>query len=59
MSNGIPFELKIIDTNPTAIGGLTREQLDNELMKSIDSLKCGKVYSTDEIDEEFSNEYDA
>jgi hypothetical protein len=28
-------------------------------MKSIDSLKCGKVYSTDEIDEEFSNEYDA
>jgi addiction module RelB/DinJ family antitoxin len=59
MSNGIPFELKLPDSKPTAIGDLTREQLDNELMKGIDSLKYGKVYSTDEIDEEFAKEFDA
>jgi hypothetical protein len=34
MSNGIPFELRIPDSKPTAIGSLTREQLDNELMKA-------------------------
>jgi hypothetical protein len=28
-------------------------------MKGIDSLKYGKVYSTDEIDEEFAKEFDA
>jgi addiction module RelB/DinJ family antitoxin len=59
MSNGIPFELKLPDSKPTAIGGLTREQLDTELMKGIDSLKYGRVYSADEIDEEFSKEFDA
>jgi addiction module RelB/DinJ family antitoxin len=59
MSNGIPFELKIPDSKPTAIGSLSREQLDNELMKGIDSLKYGKVYSADEIDEEFAKEFDA
>jgi hypothetical protein len=28
-------------------------------MKGIDSLKYGKVYSADEIDEEFAKEFDA
>jgi hypothetical protein len=51
--------LKIPDSKPTAIGSLSREQLDNELMKGIDSLKYGKVYSADEIDEEFAKEFDA
>lgn len=35
---------------PTAIGGMTREQLDAELQKSWDSLKTGKSYTAEEID---------
>lgn len=33
-------------------GGLTREQLDAELMKGVESMKSGKTYTADEVDAE-------
>lgn len=33
LKKGIPFELRLPSTKPTAIGGMSREQLDAELMK--------------------------
>ncbi len=51
----IPFELSLDDREPVAIGGLTREELDQELQKGIDSLKYGKSYSVDEVDAIFES----
>ena len=36
---------------------MTREELDIELMKGIDSLKTGRVYSADEIDAKLEKEF--
>ena len=33
-----------------AVGAMTREELDAELQKGVDSIKAGKVYSADEVD---------
>ena len=52
LKKGIPFELRLPSRKPTAIGGVTREQLDAELMKGIESMKSGKTYTADEIDAE-------
>ena len=52
LKRGIPFELRLPSRKPTALGGMTREQLDAELMKGIESMKSGKTYTADEIDAE-------
>ena len=35
---------------PSAIGVMSREQLDAELQKGVDSIKAGKIYSEEEVD---------
>ncbi len=57
LQRGLPFDLHLPQTRPTAIGGLTREKLDAELTKGIDSLKDGKIYTTDEVDTELAKEF--
>ena len=52
LKRGMPFELRLPSRKPTAIGGMTREQLDAELIKGIESMKSGKTYTADEIDAE-------
>lgn len=44
-------------TKPTAIGGMSREQLDAELMKGVESMKSGKTYTADEVDAELKREF--
>ena len=53
----MPFDLRIPVHTPVAMGGLTREELDSELQKGVDSLARGKSYSADEVDQLFSKEY--
>ena len=57
LKKGIPFELRLPSRKPTAIGGVTREQLDAELMKGIESMKSGKTYTADEVDAELKREF--
>ncbi len=57
LKKGMPFELRLPDTMPTAIGNMTREQLDTELMKGIESIKSGTVYTADEVDLELKKEF--
>lgn len=40
-------------TKPTAIDGMTRDELDSEIGEGIESCAAGKVYSADEVDEMF------
>ena len=44
-------------TEPTAIGGMTQEELDKELRKGIESIKEGKTFTADEVDEELAREF--
>ena len=45
LRRGIPFELRLPSEKPVAVGGMTHEQLDAELMKGVESLKSGKTYT--------------
>lgn len=57
LTRGIPFDLRLPYAKPTAIGGMSREQLDAELQKGMDSLKSGKTYTADEVEAELAREF--
>ena len=57
LQKGMPFDLRLPDSKPTAIGGMSRENLDVELLKGIESLKSGKAYTADEVDAELAREF--
>lgn len=52
LCGGMPFELKLPAAPPTAVGAMSRAEIDAELAKGLDSMKSGRVYSADEVDEE-------
>jgi hypothetical protein len=54
----LPFEVKLPSREPTAIGGMTQAELDQELTKGIQSLRMGKGYSADEVDAVLTKEFD-
>lgn len=43
---------------PIAVATMTGEQLDTELKKGYVSIKAGRVYSADEVDELLAKEFD-
>ena len=57
LKKGMPFELKLLSSKLLAVGAMTREQLDAELQKGVDSIKAGKVYSADEVDAALAKEF--
>lgn len=57
LKKGMPFDLRLPLEKPLAVGSMTREQLDAELQKGIDSIKAGNVYSADEVDEALAKEF--
>ena len=42
---------------PTSTYDITGEQLDAQLQKGMESLRCGRTYSVEEVDEELSREF--
>lgn len=58
LQKGMPFELRIPAKKPLAIDSMSKDELNVELKKGIDSLNSGKSYSLDEVDDYFSTEYD-
>jgi addiction module RelB/DinJ family antitoxin len=58
LQKGLPFEVKLPSREPTAIGGMTQAELDQELTKGIQSLRMGKGYSADEVDAVLTKEFD-
>lgn len=59
LQRGLPFEVKLPPSIPVAIGGMSREELDAELQRGVDSLKSGKRYSADEVDRHMAEVLDA
>lgn len=56
-SQGLPFTPHLAHRPPTAIGGMTREQIDAELQKGWDSFKTGISYTADEVEERMAKEF--
>jgi len=42
---------------PTAVGGMSRTELDTELQKGVASLQNGKSFSVDEVDAALYQEF--
>lgn len=57
LHRGLPFELTLPQAKPTAIGGMSREELDIELQKGMTSLKAGRRVSADDVDRELAEEF--
>ena len=57
LQRGMPFELRLPAGVPTAIGGLSREELDRELSRGVASLEAGKGLSAEEVDAALSRKY--
>ncbi len=57
LKNGMPFDLRLPASKPLSAGAMTREQLDAELQKGIDSINAGNVYSADEVDDILAKEF--
>ena len=55
LRRGMPFDLQL--PVPTAIGTMTREELDAELLKGVNSLKNGEGYTADEVDSILAEEF--
>lgn len=56
LKNGMPFDLRLPSSKPVAVRSLTRDELDAELQKGIDSIQAGNVYSADKVDEILAKE---
>jgi hypothetical protein len=57
LTKGLPLDLHLPSAKPTAIGGMSRAEIDAELMKGINSLKESKTYTADEVDAELAKEF--
>lgn len=56
LTRGLPFAPKL-PRKPTAIGGISREQLDAELQKGVDSMKSGKAFTEEEVGAMLAEEF--
>lgn len=57
IQRGIPFEIKLPAKRPLALGELTKEQFDAELLKGMDDIENGCVFSADDVEAEMRRMY--
>jgi len=56
LTRSMPLKLQLPSRKPTAIGSMSRAELDSELMKGVESLKSGS-FTADEVDAELLKEF--
>lgn len=57
LTRSLPLNLHLPTAKPTAIGNMSRAELDHELTKGVESLKMDKTYTTDEVDTLLAKEF--
>ena len=57
LNNGLPFTPRIPGKQPLDLTTLTREQLNAEIQRGMDSLSDGKGIPADEVDSILAREY--
>jgi DNA-damage-inducible protein J len=58
LQRGIPFDVKLLQNKPLAIGSLSEEQFNAEIEKGLFDLSTGKVVSADRVAERMHRDYD-
>lgn len=58
MENIVDIHEKLSISKSLIIATITREQIDKELQKGVDSIKAEKIYSADEVDVLLEEEFD-
>lgn len=57
LHKGLPFDVKLPAAKPVAIGSMSREKLDTELRKGIQSLESSSTFSVDDVDAILNREF--
>ena len=57
IQRGIPFEMKLPAKRPLSLGELTKEQFDEELLKGMNEIENGQVFSADDVEAEMRRMY--
>ena len=57
MNKGLPFEVKLPESEMLVLEKMTKEQLNDELKKAEDSIKAGKVYTIEDVETEMKKEF--
>lgn len=57
MQRGIPFEMKLPASRPLAMNELTKEQFDAELLKGMDDIENGRVFSAEDVESDMRGMY--
>lgn len=58
LNQGLPFTAKLKSYSaPVAMGALSADELNAELMKGFNSIKNDRSYSPDEVDDIFAKEF--
>ena len=57
LHKGMPFDLKLPDSKPLALGNMTTTELDAELTKGLTSLANGEGISADDLDSMLNKEF--
>lgn len=57
LTHGIPFEVRLPERVPVAIGDMSRESLNAEIQKGLDSVAADRVYSSQEVDALLAKEF--
>ena len=56
LNNGLPFDVRIPEKKPTAIGAMSQDQLNVELRKGVESFNKGS-FTADEIDHALAKKF--
>ena len=56
LNNGLPFDARIPEKKPTAIGAMSQDQLNVELRKGVESFSQGS-FTADDIDRALAKEF--
>lgn len=57
LTRSLPLKLQLPPIKPTSIGAMNKDEIDNEIMKGLNSLTSDKTYTIDEVDSEFAREF--
>lgn len=57
LTRSLPLKLQLPPIKPTSIGGMSKDEFDNEIMKGLNSLTYDKTYTIDEVNAELEREF--
>lgn len=57
LTRGIPFEIRLPASKPKALGEMSREELDGEIAQGMKSIKEGRAFTADEVDNELARDF--